>query len=472
MKSNNGSDLRSFFEPRSVAVIGSLSEPFGLGYVTIRNLLHFGYSGKIYPVNPSYSGALGLASYSDIRDVDEPVDTAVVITPPETVPGIVERCAQRGVKAVVIVSDNFAEAGDEGAELQRQLVDIARRTGIRIMGPNTIGLLNTSNGFTTVPYTVAYKGVLKGGIAYCGQSGFIGPTAHPLQDRAYPISKMCDVGNKCDVNEVDLLDYLVDDPETTVVAMHLEDVKDGRKFIDAARRLAASKPLLVLKSGRSEEGARASASHTGSLAGNEQVYDSAFRQCGAIRVKTWHEFWEVPKVLAYQPVPRGNRVAIITHSGGAGVVAVDTAVEAGLQVPRFSAETVDRLSGLYPRMTANPLDMGPALSVVADPFLLQEEAIVTVLDDPNIDCAATAIYVGFDFLIPVFVDMFKRLEKRISKPLVVGTYGMQLAVMEEMLRQMEGLGFPTYLEFDTAIKALGFAADYSRIKSNLHHDSV
>ena len=308
----------------------------GLGYGAIKNMLDFGFQGKLYPVNPSGGDVLGLKAYSSIDELSGSIDLAIVITPPQTVPAIIEQCAQKGIKAAVIVSENFAEAGDGGTQLQQQLVDITNRTGIRIIGPNTVGVFNLANGLVTIPYMIGYKDIRKGGIAYCSQTGIAAAQCQPLGDRAYPISKMCDFGNKCDVNEVDLLNYLSDDPDTRVVVMHLEDVKDGRSFIDAARSIASHKPLFILKPGRSEAGARASASHTGSLAVSDRIYDSAMKQVGAIRVNTWQEYWDIPKVFAYQPLPMGNRIAIVSHSGGAGVIAADAAVEAGLVMANFS----------------------------------------------------------------------------------------------------------------------------------------
>ncbi|UCG83186.1 MAG: CoA-binding protein [Dehalococcoidia bacterium] len=458
--------MDSFFNPEGVAVIGSLSGPIGLGYVAIRNMQHLGFCGKVYPVNPSYSEVLGLKAYSSIEEITEPVDLAIVITPPPTIPAIVEQCARQGVKAVLIVSENFAEAGEEGAQLQRQVVAIAQRNGIRVMGPNTIGLLNTANGFTTIPYLISYDSVRTGKIAYCSQSGIVGATGKPLEDLAYPISKMCDIGNKCDVNEIDLLDYLTEDPETGIVAIHLEDVKDGRKFIDKAGRLVARKPLLVFKPGRSEAGARAMSSHTGSLSGNEQVYQSAFRQAGAIRVSTWREFWEIPKVFAYQPLPQGNRIAVLTLTGGAGVVAVDTAIDAGLTVASLSATTSDWLASYAPRLASNPVDMAPVLSVAENPLDFNEEAMAKVLDDVNVDCATIAAYAGQEAFTSIILAMFERLKRRISKPVTVWVYGMQLSVIEEMSRQLEVMGFPTYFDIETAVKALGVAAEYASIQRN------
>ena len=461
----NRSDLKAFFEPKSVAVFGSLKDGVGLGYGVIRNMLQFGYSGKIYPVSPSYNGeVLGFRAYSAVNDVAEPIEAAIVITPPPTVPGIIEQCARKGVKAAVIVSENFAEAGSEGAKFQQQLVDIVHRTGIRIIGPNTIGVFNPASGFITNPYLTIQDKIRKGGISYCSQTGYVGLAAKPLEDLAMPVSKLCDIGNKCDVDESDVLNYMADDPQTKVVAMHIENVKDGRRFMEAARRVVARKPLLILKGGRSEAGAEAMVSHTASLAGSEQVYDAVIKQVGALRLNSWEEYWEVPKVFAEQPLPRGNRIAIITGAGGLGVVVVDVAVESGLTVAKFSPATKMRLTKLSPRLGGNPIDLGPVLTVKEDPFSVQREIIEAVLEDENVDCAAVSVYAGFDALIAPITQMFDSLKHNKSKPMTIWIYGMKLHVLDEMLCQLESRNLPTYLDFELAVKALGFAARYSRTK--------
>ena len=462
------SDLKAFFEPDSVAVFGSLREGWGLGYGVIRNLLQFGYSGKIYPVSPYQNGdVLGFKAYSAANDVTDPIEAAIVITPPPTVPDIVEKCAQKGVKAVIIISENFAEAGGDGGRYQKQMEDIVRRTGIRIIGPNTIGVFNPETGFVTNPYILVQDKIRVGGVAYCSQTGSVGLAAKPLEDHAYSVSKLCDIGNKCDVDESDVLNYLADDPKTKVVAMHMENAKNGRRFIEAARRLSSRKPLLILKGGRSEAGAQAMLSHTASLAGNEQVYDGVIKQVGALRLRSWEEYWEVPRVFNNQPLPRGNRVAIITGSGGLGVTVIDVAVEAGLVMAQFSPSTQKSLRELSPRLGGNPVDLGPALSVAEDPFSMQRRIIETVLADKNVDCVSASLYVGFEALIPHIAATFQGLKQPAAKTMAVHIYGMRYAVLDEMLRQLETLGFPTYLDFELAVKSLGFAARYSRTKAEV-----
>lgn len=477
MGSPNGKSLAAFFEPDAVAVFGSLREVMGTAYGVIKNMRQFGFSGVIYPINPApsnYGEVFGSKVYSSLNEVAGPIDLAVVITPPPTVPQIVEQCVQRGIKAVIVLSEGFAESGKDGAKLQRQLADIARRTGIRIMGPNTFGVVNSANGLATIPPYADNSRIERGGVAFCSQTGSIGPHQTPLEDWAYPISKICDIGNKCDVDEVDILDYLADDPDTKVVAMHLEDVKDGPRFMDVSRKLVARKPLVILKTGRSEAGARASVSHTGSLMGSDLIYDAAFRQVGAIRVDTWQELWEVPKTLVYQPLPKGNRFAVVTFSGGQGVIAADAAAEAGLTIADFCSATIHRLSSVFPRLAANPVDVGPAMSdsrsqSSSNPFSAVEQATSIVLDDANVDCATITFYCG-QHLVPMYpmvVDMFDRLAQNVSKTLNVWLYGTSLPAMGELARQLQARGLPAYFDLDIAIKALGYAAYYSKFKSEV-----
>jgi acyl-CoA synthetase (NDP forming) len=453
--------------PKSIAVVGSLREARFGGHVTTSNLLRFGFKGKIYPVNPQYDTVLNLKVYASVKDIPEPVDLVVTMAGASAVPKIIADSVQNKAKVAIIISDGFGERSEDGKKLQQEVNRIAEAGGLRLLGPNTIGVANPAIGLITTPYKVTYEKMFTGGIALCAQTGLIGPQNMPLEETHYGISKMCDFGNKCDVNEVDLLNYLSDDPDTQVVVMHLEDVKDGRSFIDAARTIASHKPLFILKPGRTKAGARASASHTGSLAVSDRIYDSAMKQVGAIRVNTWQEYWDIPKVFAYQPLPMGNRIAIVSHSGGAGVVATDAAVEAGLAMANFSDVTLAKLAGLSPRLARNPIDLGPALSLADAPFSLQEEIIAMVLDDANVDCATIVLYGGVMSPVQLVVEMFDRLKQRISKPVTIWFYGTQLSLLEEMSRQLEERGFPTYTDLETAVKALGALFSYAGFRGGL-----
>ena len=283
-----------------------------------------------------------------------------------------------------------------------------------------------------------------------------------MKDKGYPISKLCDFGNKCDINEVDLLEYFYDDPETKVISMHLEDIKDGPTFMEVARKVVSRKPVLVYKPGRSQAGAKAAASHTGSLAGNDRIYESAFRQAGVIRVNSMREFWEVPKVFSSQPLPKGNRFAIVSATGGGGVICIDAAVEAGLAPATFTATTLQKLARLSPRLARNPVDMGPVLAVIADPFPAIEEMVLAVMSDINVDCA-TLVLPGISNTVDIFNHLKPHLVD-IAKPITVFLYGTELSGMEETLRQLEAMGIPAYLDPEIAVKSLGISVTYSKIK--------
>jgi acyl-CoA synthetase (NDP forming) len=461
------SEMSRFFYPEGVAVFGSMQSRPGTAYGVIKNMLDYGFSGKIYPMHPSSPEVIGLKVCSNIDEIVANIDLAIVIIQPTAIPKVIQQCAQRGIRAAIVISEGFAEASEEGGRLQSQLVNISRRNGVRILGPNTLGILNTRNHLVTTPYPIGYNKPAKGSIGYCSQSGLLTHGTHPVRDRAYPISKVCDFGNKCDVNEVDLLGYLADDPDTKVICMHLEDIKDGRLFMETAIRVVPKKPVLIFKPGRNEASARAAASHTGSLAGNDEIYTGAFKQTGIIRLSSWQEFWEIPRVFASQPLPKGNRVAIITATGGAGVILVDEAVRAGLVIPEFKAETKSRLAALSPRLVSNPVDVGPFMAVAGDPFAVYEETVPAVLTDENVDCAVI-VCLGGPRIMPIFRRLTHHIS-RISKPVTIFYYGINLADMEETSRQLEGLGLATYFDLETAARALGVAAAYSRIKSGLQN---
>ncbi len=465
MSIESASFLRSFFEPRSIAVFGSMREPSGEGLMVIRNLLDFGFRGRIFPVSRSAAEVMSLRACPDVADTDEPPELALLITPPPTVLPIIEQCGRRGVRAVIVVTEGFAEASPEGARQQRVLVETARRFGMRLLGPNTLGVLNTASRLVTYGYPLSGNQPLPGGVSYCTQTGFLTFGVHPVRDLGYPISKVCDFGNKCDVNETDILPFLAADDSTRVICLHLEDIKDGQHFQEAAAAAVARKPVLVLKPGRSDAGARAASSHTGSLAGDDLIYESALKQAGVIRLKTWREYWEIPRALAMQPLPAGNRVAVVTATGGAGVILIDAAAEAGLAPAAFTPPTRRLLQDLSPPLGGNPVDTGPLMSVRDDPFNIYLEVVPAILADPNVDCLAVVCHLG-----QPIVEVLTRLAPEIArsgKPVTVFGYGVDLPDMQRSARQVEALGLPAYLDLEITVKALGVAAACSRHRARL-----
>ena len=456
--------MTALFEPQSVAVVGSLREARFGGYVTVRHLLDFGFRGRICPVNPQYDSALGIKAYPRVADIPGRVDLAIMMTAALVVPDIIQDCVQKGVKVAIIVSDGFVERGEEGARLQRRVTEIASRGGLRLLGPNTIGVANTAVGLVTTPYRVTYEKIPVGSVAICGQTGLIGPQALPLQETLYGTSKICDFGNKCDIDELDLLDYLGEDAATKVIAMHLEQIRDGRSFVEKAARVVQRKPVLVLKPGKTPESKRAMTSHTGSLAGEDLVYEAAFRQSGVIRVDSLRDLLDISKVFAQQPLPSGNRLAIITISGGAGVIGIDVALQNGLRLARLSAATLQTLAGIHSTLASNPVDLGTALPVYSSGGLIRhlQEMIRALLDDENVDCLAMAcpwmLRRSLSEVFGPFVDGCR-------KPVAVWVPGPSPSGTVEMCRDLEGMGLPTYADCDCAVKALAVAYRYSVIKS-------
>ena len=455
--------LKAFFEPNGVAVIGSMRDGGGQGWRVIDNMLRFGFSGRVYPITRSCDKVHGMQAYPTVSEVKDPVDLAVIITPPATVPDLIAECGRKGIRAGVVVTEGFAESGPEGAVLQQKVIQAARNSGMRLLGPNTLGILNNDNGLITEPYFIGTNKPMEGSICYCSQTGVLTFGNHPIRERPYPISKICDFGNKCDVNESDILPFLLTDPATRVVVMHLEDVKDGGKLVRAARQMAMVKPLLIFKPGQSGLARTAIASHTGSLAGDSQVCDAAFKQAGVIRLHNSREFWEIPRALASQPLARGRRIAVITATGGAGIMLLDAVSAAGLVPAEFTPETLDQLQAMHPRMTRNPVDVGPIQALRLVSFF--PDPVPVVLADPNVDCAVVASNAN-----PDVVGMWKRMLPQVretGKPVTVFGFGYNLAESQDCARELQAMGVPMYFDMEMAVKALAVSAACSEIQSRL-----
>ncbi|WXG41488.1 MAG: CoA-binding protein [Candidatus Freyarchaeum deiterrae] len=461
------SDLTPFFEPKSIAIIGVVSNPWFGGQVALNNLKNLGYKGNVYLVNPSYSEVEGIKVYRNVKEIPGEVDLAVIITASRAVPGILRDCAEKRLKGAVIVADGFAERDDEGARLQKRIVEISQQTGLRLLGPNTIGIVNPYLSVITMPYPMGYKSIRRGHVALAAQTGIIGAQAYAFEDLQYGVSKTCDLSNKCDVNETDLLEYLENDPETRVIAMHLEDIKDGPRFLEVAKRVAKKKPIIVYKPGRTSESKKALASHTGSMAGDRKIYESVFRQAGLIQVNSFVELFQVAKVFGCQPLPRGNRLGIITLSGGAGIMAIDTAAEWGLVLSKLSNESNEKLFQVHPTMVGNPLDIGPAMPALMDPITPYRKAVEVFSEDNNVDCLLLTIYAYPGIPPELYTKMLKEAETPADKPIVIWIYGPVTESVNKIYNAFEASDYPSYLDIDLAVKALGAMYQYTQIKSKL-----
>jgi len=372
--------LDAFFRPQSVAVVGASRDPEKLGYAVLANLREGGYLGRLYPVNPKADEILGLKTYPSVVDIPEPVDLAVIVIPYRFVPAVLEQCGQKGISAVVVISAGFREAGREGLERERELIEAVRKYNLRLIGPNCLGVIDTD---TPLNATFA-AGMPPGGpIAFMSQSGALGTAVLDMAMAGrIGFSKFASLGNKADVSEIDLLEAWGHDPASRVILIYVEGLPDGQKFIQVARKVTRHKPVVAIKSGVTASGSRAVSSHTGSLAGSEAAYKAAFRQAGVVRATSMEALFDYARAFAYQPLLKGDRIGIVTNAGGPGILATDALEHAGMEIARLSRETAGALTDYLPgaASVANPVDvLGDAL---ADRY---EHAVRLVLDDPNVD---------------------------------------------------------------------------------------
>jgi acetyl coenzyme A synthetase (ADP forming)-like protein len=374
--------LSFFFNPNSVAVIGASANTEKLGHAVLKNLIECGYTkiGRVYPINPKSKEILGLQAFPSVLDVPESIDMAVVVIPHPFVPEALITCGEKGVKGVVIISAGFREAGTEGVEREREVVRIAKKYGMRIIGPNVLGILDT---FTPLNASFAADSPPQGPIAITSQSGALGTAILDwAQAGSLGLSKFVSLGNKADVNEIDLLNEWANDKNTKVILMYIEELSEGHRFLETAKKVAQKKPVVAIKSGVTQSGARAVSSHTGSLAGTEEAYHAAFQQAGVIRADSMQELFDMALAFGYQPSLGGKKIAIITNAGGPGILATDALERAGLSLARFENQTLHELEKTLPDAASgsNPVDvLGDAL---ADRYKI---ALDTVAKDPNVD---------------------------------------------------------------------------------------
>jgi acetyl coenzyme A synthetase (ADP forming)-like protein len=398
MTTHSRESLEALFAPKSVAVIGASTKPDSLGRAVFKNILFHGYTGVVYPVNPKAKSILGVKAYPSVLYIPDEIDLAVIIVPAIAVANVLEECGRKGVRAAIVISAGFKEIGEEGAQRERELQQIAQRYGIALLGPNCLGIINTDPA-VSLNATFAPGMPRQGNIAFISQSGALGVAAlEYAQRQKIGLSKFISIGNKADLHENHLLDYLKDDPLSDVILLYVEDLEDPQGFHRLATEITSERPkkipILAIKSGRTLEGAKAATSHTGALAGSDEVYDSIFMQSGVLRVETIEELFDYAIAFAQQPLPHLTRslsasgegqgevkIAIVTNAGGAGILATDAAVRHGVQLAEFTEDTVKRLRELLPPTVnvANPVDM------TGEPNEQRYETVVrTVLEDPNV----------------------------------------------------------------------------------------
>lgn len=449
--------MKLFLEPRSVAIVG-VSRLTGPGSFNIlENMINAGFSGKVYPVNPNADEILGTRAYASVKDVPGDIDLAIISTPRSVVPRIVQECTERGIKAITIVGQGFADGDNEGKELQAEIVNIAGQGGARILGPNTFGTANAFSNFSSAFIPMIMERIPIGVIS---QTGFYFPGLRNFT----VVGKAIDLGNACDIEFADALEYFEDDLDVRLIFLHIEGIRDGRRFMQVARRVAKKKPILALKTGKSEDGAKAAQSHTGSLVGKDEVYGAALRQCGVMRIDDLDEFEDLAKAFLNVPLMKGKGVGVITITGAGGIMATDTLEKYNLRLARLSPKTLEKIAALAPswQRMDNPADIWPAYMIAGHPrdevFATTSEAF---LNDEDVS-GVILIYASFpEQLAQAAVDpmlCLPRLAAKFSeKPVLLWLYGSEVEEMASKLMADKILVYPT---LERAIRTLSKLNQY------------
>lgn len=445
-------DGQAFFAPKGIAVIGASQDPTKLGYGLARNLVQSNYQGMVYFVNPKGGSLLGRAMYHSILEVPEPVDLAILLIPAPFVPQAIQECGQRGLKAVIIGSGGFRETGQQGALLESQCLAIAHSFGMRLIGPNCIGLLDTH-----LPMDATFlppPGPLPGDVAFISHSGAIcAAVIDWARGQSFGLSRLISLGNQVDLNETDILAPVAADPFTRVLTLYLEGIRDGRRFVDEASRVSYRKPIIALKVGRYASGQRAVASHTGALAGQESAYNAAFRRAGVIRAETSEEMFDWARALAWCPPPNGRCVAVLTNAGGPGVTAADALELNHMKLATFNPETLHALGQLLPPAASlqNPVDMLASASPEQ-----YAQSLKILLDDPMVDSVLVILPPPPMFTAGAVAKAMIPIIHNTGKPVVIALMGERL--IQEAVEHFRAAHVPEYRFPERAASALAVLA--------------
>jgi acyl-CoA synthetase (NDP forming) len=448
---------KPFFEASSVVIIGASPNEEKLGFNILKNYSNSNYQGKVYCVNPNHNGAeaLGYKFYGSIADVPDSPELGIIIIPAAHTPKALREMGEKGVKNVIIESGGFGEIGtEEGKKLQEEIKQIISEYKIRIIGPNCVGTSNSSNGLINTFCRI--DPAKPGNMALITQGGIFGGAILEKLVHTWNFSKIATLGNKLDLNETDIIEYLIEDPQTQAIGLYLEDIKDGKSFIEIAKRASKLKPLVVLKGGVTEVGIRTTASHTGAIAGREEVFDAAVRQSGLIRAFNLEELFDFTKAFAYQPLPKGSRIEVISNSGTLAVLASDTCQKCGLEVPVLSKEVQKKILEKAPPWLPSakgPIDIGPA-------DWLFDTCIEEVLKDPNIDGAVVCVAVWSVMYDreTFIVEVLRKIIGKYDKPVLVNATGH--IDLENQIRNLEKEGLPFYETPGRAAKAMATMYNY------------
>ena len=451
-----------FFNASSVALIGASPEVGKIGNSVLESLSKHQYKGKVYPVNAKgYPEIMGLKAYKSLSDITDPIDVVVVTVDLRFVPDLLKECGQKNIHNMVVISGGGKELGGQRAEIEKQVQTLSKELNVRIIGPNCIGIFNAENGLDC-----AFQGHARmirprrGNVAFLSQSGTIGIAFMETSD-AFGLSKMISYGNRSDVDEADMIQYLAEDPKTDVIGLYVEGLGDGRKFVNTAKRVIKEykKPIVVFKNGRSVRGAKQAASHTGSLGGSFAVINGAFEQSGIISLDSYEELTGSLKALTWQPTPKGNRVAMVTNGAGPIIAAIDNFERLDLQLAQLSEETLHKFKEHYPAtyVLGNPCDVTGSAN--ADDYRF---AIQAFIDDPNVDIIMPWFVFQDDPLEEKIVEVLAEFQRQEKKPILVGAMGGPFTT--SLSDRIERSKVPVYHSVITWITGAGALAKWAKIK--------
>ncbi|MBS3792489.1 MAG: acetate--CoA ligase family protein [Candidatus Bipolaricaulota bacterium] len=448
--------LTKLFCPSSVAVIGASRKEGHIGRIVINNLIE-SFEGDIYPVNPKGDRLEGLKCYDSITDVPAEVDLTVIAVPARVVPDVFRDCADSGIKNAIVVSGGFKEVGEEGAKLEKELAEIAEENGINLIGPNSLGVISTASNLNA---TFAREMAIPGNISFMSQSGaFCTAVLDWANEVGRGFNHFVSLGNKAVLDEVDLIKEWDQDDNTDVILGYIEGIQRGSEFIEVAKEVTKTTPIVVVKSGKTEEGASAAISHTGTISGSDEAYDAAFAQSGVIRAQNVEEMFDYGSILANQDPPKNRKVGILTNSGGPGIMATDALVEYGLELAKLEESTLEKLDGVLSSLASrdNPVD----LTGKADEEDYRE-ALEYMIEDDNVGSvvalSAPAAIVSF----PVLTEILAEAREKTDKPIVGTLMGGQLS--PESQANLESAGVPNYFDPARAVRALSALVKYGDIQ--------
>jgi len=436
--------INSIFYPSSIAVVGASQDEHKIGYVIFKNLLQQ-YKGKVFPVNPNRNYILGQKCYPSVKYIPEnPIDLVVVVVPAKEVPKVISDCAASNVKSVLIISAGFKETGSEGAKLEREVVELARKANIRVIGPNCLGIINTSNKLNAsfAPEMPPY-----GRVSFLSQSGALGDAIIDWSIEAnFGIGKFVSLGNKADLNETDFLEYFGEDPETEIILGYIEDIKDGKRFIDVASKVAKKKPVIIIKGGVTEAGAKAAASHTGALSSSEVAFNTAFKKAGIIKAEGIRELFEVAEIFKIKNLPKRNNLLIITNAGGAGILAADVTDRLGIKLSYMSNESIEKIKDKLPKNAS----LSAPIDILGDATSERYEIVIQqAIEDENVESICVLLtpqaVTDVENIAKVIIEKSKIAQKPIFACFIGGEK------VKEGIKLLKEADIPCYIDPSVAV---------------------